>query len=163
MRSWKVLLAVAAFGCAVGYLHPNPRLGPPWDAVQSALGWTYTTAWSLSFYPQVGRGAGARGAARRGAAGAIASASCQSVATAPPRDFPGARGSPGAPPRPAHGARGPGVRVRPAGPWHGARRAPAVRRASLTVGQTRRAAAAPRAPRAPQVLLNFRRKSVTGL
>jgi hypothetical protein len=51
--SWAVLLAVAAVGAALGLRFPNTKLSPPWSYLQSATGWTYATAWSLSFYPQV--------------------------------------------------------------------------------------------------------------
>ncbi|GBF98273.1 cystinosin-like [Raphidocelis subcapitata] len=53
MPSWAVLLAVAAFGIVIGCLYPNPKLAAPWSYIQSATGWTYASAWSLSFYPQV--------------------------------------------------------------------------------------------------------------
>jgi hypothetical protein len=51
---WVTLMAVAVAGCALGWLYPNPSIPPPWGEVQSATGWTYTAAWSLSFYPQAG-------------------------------------------------------------------------------------------------------------
>ena len=47
------LLVDTLAGCFLGYLNPNPNIPPPWGVVQSATGWTYTAAWSLSFYPQV--------------------------------------------------------------------------------------------------------------
>lgn len=50
---WATLLVVTVMGCGLGYLYPNPSLPAPWGFVQSATGWTYTAAWSLSFYPQV--------------------------------------------------------------------------------------------------------------
>jgi hypothetical protein len=53
LPNWAVLLAVAAFGCALGGRFPNTKLSPPWSYLQSATGWTYASAWSLSFYPQV--------------------------------------------------------------------------------------------------------------
>jgi hypothetical protein len=51
--AWRVLLLVLAAGCAMGAASPNPKL-QGWAAwAQAATGWSYTLAWSLSFYPQV--------------------------------------------------------------------------------------------------------------
>jgi hypothetical protein len=50
---WLTLLSVAAAGCGFGWLYPNRGLEWPWGFIQSSLGWTYTAAWSLSFWPQV--------------------------------------------------------------------------------------------------------------
>jgi len=50
---WVTLLSVAVAGTCFGWLYPNKGLAAPWGFVQSAMGWTYTAAWSLSFYPQV--------------------------------------------------------------------------------------------------------------
>ena len=51
--SWVVLLGVVIAGAVAGAAFPNDKLAFPWSVVQSATGWTYTAAWSLSFYPQV--------------------------------------------------------------------------------------------------------------
>ncbi|KAI8465283.1 MAG: hypothetical protein J3K34DRAFT_525508 [Monoraphidium minutum] len=49
---WATLLLVSAAGCGLGYLYPNRNIPAPWGMIQSATGWTYTAAWSLSFWPQ---------------------------------------------------------------------------------------------------------------
>lgn len=47
------LVLVAATGAVLGVLYPSKKLPEPWGSLQSALGWTYSAAWGLSFYPQV--------------------------------------------------------------------------------------------------------------
>jgi len=48
----KIFFLLVVCGLALGWLFPNPKLRYPYGGLQSALGWTYTGAWSLSFWPQ---------------------------------------------------------------------------------------------------------------
>jgi hypothetical protein len=51
--SWVIILGVVICGCVLGWRFPNIKLDQPWGFIQSATGWAYTAAWSLSFYPQM--------------------------------------------------------------------------------------------------------------
>jgi len=41
-----------ACGLLTAYLFPSERLQAPWSYISDAMGFSYTAAWSISFYPQ---------------------------------------------------------------------------------------------------------------
>jgi cystinosin len=49
------VLLVIGLGLLLGFCAPESHsdVPPPWDTVISIMGWTYFSAWSISFYPQM--------------------------------------------------------------------------------------------------------------
>eukprot|EP00877_Chromochloris_zofingiensis_P007899 jgi/Chrzof1/3362/Cz12g22110.t1 len=54
MGTSTILLVVVLVGVSLGLTVPTRHaLPPPYDAINSVIGWTYFAAWSFSFYPQL--------------------------------------------------------------------------------------------------------------
>eukprot|EP01024_Parvocaulis_polyphysoides_P001439 TRINITY_DN10383_c1_g1_i1.p1 TRINITY_DN10383_c1_g1~~TRINITY_DN10383_c1_g1_i1.p1 ORF type:complete len:378 (-),score=46.01 TRINITY_DN10383_c1_g1_i1:246-1280(-) len=49
-----VIILVPLLGILLGLIiPPSEKIPPPYDKISSIIGWTYFSAWSISFYPQV--------------------------------------------------------------------------------------------------------------
>lgn len=49
----RLALGAATIGVVVSCIHTSTSLPPPWNHFSDILGFTYTAAWSVSFYPQL--------------------------------------------------------------------------------------------------------------